>query len=130
MVMMLRFHASPPYPFTVGNQYQKPHKSLKHNECLETVALFESLYLISRFFFTTAQTREFPMILAIAKMDVTVVMATLADSNMTEEGQCHSRDLSTNIRQYTILSVRKKMDIIAEPAGKARQRSSFAKQIW
>ena len=68
------------------------------------------------------------MILAIAKMDVTVVMATLADSNMTEEGQCHSRDLSTNIRQFTILSVRKKMDIIAEPAGKARQRSSIGRE--
>ena len=45
------------------------------------------------------------MILAMAKMDVTVAMATLANSNMTEDCQCYSRDLSTNIRQFTILSV-------------------------
>jgi len=43
------------------------------------------MYLISRFFFITAQTKEFPTMLVIMSMTVTVVMATSADSGMAED---------------------------------------------
>ena len=41
------------------------------------------LYLMSRFFLITAQTREFPTILVMISTDVTTVTAISADSDMT-----------------------------------------------
>ena len=40
------------------------------------------VYLIFRFLFITAQTREFPKILVMMSIDVTVVMTRSADSDM------------------------------------------------
>ena len=41
------------------------------------------MYLMSRFFLITAQTREFPTILVMISTDVTTVPAISADSDMT-----------------------------------------------
>ena len=57
------------------------------------------MYLISRFFFITAQTKEFPTILVMMSMNVTAVMATLADSGMAEdEKKCRYIDDITRRR--------------------------------
>ena len=42
------------------------------------------MYLMSRFRITTAQTRQFPTMLVMMSMDVTVVMAMSADADMSE----------------------------------------------
>ena len=52
-----------------------------------------SMYLMSRFFLITAQTREFPTILVMISTDVIAVPATSADSDMTERCQCCSHNL-------------------------------------
>ena len=51
------------------------------------------MHLTSRFLIMTAQTREFPTMPVITSMDVTVVMATSAGSDMTEGCQCRSFNL-------------------------------------
>jgi len=43
------------------------------------------MYLISRVFFFTAQTNEFPTMLVMMSMNATVVMATSADSGIAED---------------------------------------------
>ena len=53
-------------------------------------------YLISLFLITTAQTREFPMILVVMSEDVIVVMATSADSDMIGGCQRCLRNLDKN----------------------------------
>ena len=45
------------------------------------------MYLISRFLIMTTQTKEFPTILVTISIQVTVVMATSADSDMIEDCQ-------------------------------------------
>ena len=44
-------------------------------------------YLITRFLFTIAHTRQFPTIPTTTNMESTVAIATLADSDMMEEFQ-------------------------------------------
>ena len=52
------------------------------------------MYLMSRFFLITAQTREFPTILVMISTDVTAVPAIAADSDMTDERcQCCKHNL-------------------------------------
>ena len=51
------------------------------------------MYLMSRFFLITAQTREFPTILVMISTDVTAVQAISADSDMTETFQCCKHNL-------------------------------------
>ena len=51
------------------------------------------MYLMSRFFLITAQTREFPTILVMISTDVTTVPAISADSDMTKRCQCCKHNL-------------------------------------
>ena len=51
------------------------------------------MYLMSRLFLITAQTREFPTILVMISTDVTAVPAISADSDMTERCQCCKHNL-------------------------------------
>ena len=42
------------------------------------------MYLISRFLITTAQTKQFPTMHVVMRMEFTVVMAISADRNIAE----------------------------------------------
>ena len=54
-------------------------------------------YLISRFFKITAQTKEFPTALVMTNVNITVVTATPAGSDITARSiQCYLGDLNEN----------------------------------
>ena len=63
------------------------------------------MYLMSRLFLITAQTREFPTILVMISTDVTAVPAISADSDMTERCQCCKHNLKGKMT-YVFLKIR------------------------
>ena len=65
-------------------------KSLQFIEYFNWKASFLSIYLICRFLFMIAHTREFPVMDAMMNMDCKVVMATSADMDITEGCQSQS----------------------------------------
>ena len=67
--------------------------TLRSHYILVNCWLVINMYLMSRFFLITAQTREFPTILVMISTDVTTVLAISADSDMTERCQCCSHNL-------------------------------------
>ena len=62
------------------------------------------VYLISRFLFITAQTKEFPTILVIMKIDVTVVTATSVDLGMIGVCQCQLLNLDKKQTYHILLN--------------------------
>ena len=62
---------------------------LKRSKTLERLLLIVlvSAYLISRYFFMIPQTRKLPKISTMTRKESTVVMATVADSDMIVERQ-------------------------------------------